>query len=123
MTFVGMAIVSAGSIGAYEAFLSMFVQRSTLLVWILAPLVWPVSWVLNGPVGRFRLAYLVLCTLVIITNATFHAVVSAVVGRLIRRRINGSQDLSPKKRTILAGKRQISGARGQRRPRSEQAFL
>ena len=95
MTFVGTAIVSAaGLIGAYEAFLSMFVQRSTLLVWLLTPLVWLVSWVLNGPLGRFRLAYLVLCTLVIVTNAAFYAVVTWAVLRLVRRHIGESKIVS-----------------------------
>ena len=72
--------------GAYEAFLSMFIQRPTVLVWLLAPLVWPVSWLLNGPTGKFRLAYLLLCVLVIATNAALYAFLSwAVLGLLLRR--------------------------------------
>lgn len=92
MALVRMAIVSAACvIGAYEAFLSVFVQRSTLLVWVLAPLVWPASWVLSGPVGRFRLSYLVFYVLVIVANAAFYGIVSWAVLRLIRKRIGESK--------------------------------
>jgi hypothetical protein len=86
MTFVEAVIASvAGIVGAYEAFLSMFVQRRTVLVWLSAPLVWPVSWLLNGPMGKFGFAYLLLCVLVIATNAALYAFLSWAVLGLLRR--------------------------------------
>lgn len=91
MTLVESVIACAAAIvGAYQAFLSMFVQRPKLLVWISSPLVWPASWVLNGPVGRFRLAYLIICAFVIATNAAVYALLSWGVLRFARRQLRES---------------------------------
>jgi hypothetical protein len=89
MTFTESVFAGATAFfGAYEAFLSMFVQRPSVVVWILSPLVWPVAWVLNGPLGRHRLAYLVLCTLVIGANAAVYAFAGYGVIRFLGRQLD-----------------------------------
>lgn len=89
MTFTESAIgCIAAVIGAYEAFLSMFVQRPSVLVWILSPPVWPVSWILDGPLGRFRLAYLILSVVVIAVNAAIYAIVGWAGVHFLRKRLH-----------------------------------
>jgi hypothetical protein len=107
MTVVESVIASVAAIvGAYEAFLSMFVQRSRLLVWISSPLVWPASWVLNGPIGRFRLAYLVVYVVVIASNAATYALLSWLVLRFARQRLQPRmKHMASNRRVIMAQKR------------------
>jgi len=75
----------AAIFGAYQAFLSMFIQRPPAFVWLLSPIVWPISWLLNGTLGRYRLLYLLLCILGLVVNAALYAFLALGLVRFVRQ--------------------------------------